>query len=180
MVWYIREGPAKNSQHDVLICKIFHIRKCEQGQLEMNPSTILYSERTERWLASRLARYRRIGSCCSMLVDHSSIPRKTTDVLCYWPWELYWCASPFIHSTRSEIFRKLIWPGRMFVSTHGFHDWHWHAQRLGLDFISLSRRRSWFFLSRGGIEQRWGEFPISIFLVWIWVLNIFPPNLGKN
>ena len=49
-------------------------------------------------------------------------------MLCYWPWELYWCASPFIHSTRSEIFRELIWPGGMFVS-HGFHDWQWHAQR---------------------------------------------------
>ena len=33
---------------------------------------MLYFERTELWLASRLARYRRIGSCCSTLVDQSS------------------------------------------------------------------------------------------------------------
>ena len=38
---------------------------------EMNPR-MLYFERTEWWLASRLARYMRIGSCWSALDDHSS------------------------------------------------------------------------------------------------------------
>ena len=71
----------------------------------------------------------------------------------------------------------------MFVSTHGFHDWHWHVQRFGSDFISLSRRRSWFFLSRGEIERRWGEFPDHAFSMIFWSeseLWIFSPKPWKE
>ena len=123
---------------------------------EMNPR-MLYFERTERWFASRFARYRRIGSCWSALVDQSS------SISAKWKASVTWSnilTKNYTTSTKSFEVR--------ISSTSNFTRSTWRNH--------LSRRTiSKFYLLQGLSESMHTRRPITIsFISTIRSAQVFP------